>query len=208
MSQITRMYWVMANDGTLPFASPAQFETYMSAGPGETNLETGLPGVVHGIALGTQEHADFMTYALHEASKTPGAQRADWASYGFGAGSLWSGSGDSSSTPAPASSPPAPQTSPAPSQAYTDLQGNWSGTGISFSLVPDSSNPAALDLANNGYQASGVPGPNELVLSGTQSGGDPGVILTLTYNLAQSPNTMTASDDGGDLGTVQVSRTS
>jgi hypothetical protein len=109
MRQITRLYWLMASDGTRPFTSVAQFEDYM-AGYGGTNLETGMPGVVQGIAPGTQEHDDFMTYALHEASKGPAAQGADWASYGFGVGSFYSDSGDSSSTPAPA---PAPQAAPA-----------------------------------------------------------------------------------------------
>jgi hypothetical protein len=121
MQQITRMYWVMANDGTLPFPSPEVFESYM-AGPGQTNLETGLPGVVHGIDAGTQEHDDFMNYALHESSKTPAAQKADWASYGYGAGSLWSDSGDSSAT-APAPSTPASAQAPAAMPAFQTSEG-------------------------------------------------------------------------------------
>jgi hypothetical protein len=118
MKQITRLYWMMANDGTLPFSSADQFESYMGSGPGEGNLETGMLGVAHGILPGTQEHDDFMNYALKEASKSAAAQKADWASYGFGVGNLWSNSGGSSSTPAPA---PAPASAPATDATATAL---------------------------------------------------------------------------------------
>jgi hypothetical protein len=189
---------------TLP-TSAAVFEEEMAPGaPGDYDSKFGGMGIQ---PIPADEHDAFMAFGLKEASKSVAAQQADLnAILGISdqpASSQPPAPTPSPSNPASAPSTPAPAAAPAPSQAYTDLQGNWSGTGISFSLVPDPNNPAALDLANNGYQGSGVPSANQLVMSGS----DGGTVITFSYDLAQNRNTMTATADGlGAAGHEQVTR--
>jgi hypothetical protein len=148
-NQIHRLYWMMANDGTLPFSSADQFESYMGSGPGEGNLENGMLGVAHGILPGTQEHDHFMNYALKEASKNAAAQKADWASYGFGVGSLWTNSGGSSTpapAPAPASAPATDATATALANAANSEQGPSTEVTVTKYAISSDGNYAAAEL--------------------------------------------------------------
>jgi hypothetical protein len=109
-------------------------------------------------------------------------------------------------TPAPVTAAPltsAPTPAPAvaassASQAYTALQGQWTGTGFNATVSPDPNQPGALTTNMGGR---GVPGANQIMFTGVQAGSGS---LEFTYDFAANPNTITVNLMGD--GILQATR--
>jgi hypothetical protein len=94
-------------------------------------------------------------------------------------------------TPAHASHTPTPPVTSAPvnlaAQAFTLLQGTWSGQSFHSTLSPAQGQPGVLTTDLGG---TGTPGPHEIMFNGVQAGSGQ---LEVTYDFAASRNTITVN---------------